>query len=58
MVEYKTVILNSKITINGTTSMIDKTLNEYAEEGWKLSTISSIDGLGGSFICVFEKDKK
>ena len=56
MLKYKTVFVSARISTKGTSEILEKTLNEYAEKGWKLHSISSNDALGSAFVCVFERE--
>lgn len=59
MKEYKLVFLNKKLTLSREKDIeaTEKTINEYAEQGWELQQIVSPNDLGGAMIGVFCKDR-
>lgn len=59
MKEYKLVYLNKGIKFSREKDIeeTEKTINEYATQGWELQQIVSPNDLGGAMIGIFYKEK-
>lgn len=58
MKEYKMVYLNPKmkLTTKSDLEQAEKTLNEYAKEGWILQQVVAPSTLAGTLVAVMYKD--